>query len=56
MVNNLVAGTIKSYNNFHFVVVYGSGHMVPLDQPTNAYDMFSNFIDQTIGFNDEVSS
>lgn len=41
-----IAGRIKSQDNLVYAVVYGAGHMVPLDQPERAYDLFTEFVDQ----------
>lgn len=45
---NNVAGYIQSYNNFHFAIVRGAGHMVPADQPERAYDLIERFISGNI--------
>jgi len=37
------SGWYMSYNNLAKLVVYQAGHMVPFDQPQNAYDMFYRF-------------
>jgi len=42
-VNGLVAGYVKETSNFVEVLVRGAGHMVPYDQPQNAYDMITKF-------------
>lgn len=39
-----VAGYVTSYQNFHFAVVRKAGHMVPADQPENAYNLIQNFV------------
>jgi len=43
-VQNKTAGIGKSYGGFTFLEVFDAGHMVPLDQPANALDMFRRFI------------
>ena len=45
-VNEQVAGYVTSYdvNDFTFITVKGSGHMVPLFQPVSAYAMFERYI------------
>lgn len=42
--NDDVAGYITSYQNFHFAIVRGAGHMVPGDQPERAYNLIQNFV------------
>ncbi|XP_062501845.1 uncharacterized protein LOC134178948 [Corticium candelabrum] len=46
MVNDQVAGYVTTYdvNNFTFITVKGSGHMVPQFQPVSAYAMFERYI------------
>ncbi|CAG9310828.1 unnamed protein product [Blepharisma stoltei] len=44
MVNGMVAGFAQTYENFSFVVVLKSGHMVPHDQPINARDLAYRFV------------
>mmetsp|Transcript_6893 Transcript_6893/g.16426 ORF Transcript_6893/g.16426 Transcript_6893/m.16426 type:complete len:429 (-) Transcript_6893:195-1481(-) len=39
-----VAGTFKSVQNFTFLGVAEAGHMVPMDQPQNAYEMMMTFV------------
>jgi len=43
-VNGVPAGQIREFENFKFLRVYDSGHMVPMDQPEVALDMFQAFI------------
>jgi len=43
-INNTVVGATKSYGNFTFAAIYNAGHMVPLDQPAVALEMFRRFI------------
>jgi carboxypeptidase C (cathepsin A) len=45
-VNEQVAGYVTSYeiNDFTFITVKGSGHMVPQYRPVSAYAMFERFI------------
>eukprot|EP00605_Chrysophyceae_sp_TOSAG23-4_P000457 GSChrysophyteH1.ASY1.ANO1.515.1 assembled CDS len=44
VVDKSPAGYIKQFNNLQSLVVMDSGHMVPLDQPKRALDMFDKFI------------
>jgi len=37
-------GQYKSYNGFIFLIMYDSGHMVPMDQPEAAVNMLQRFI------------
>eukprot|EP01026_Neomeris_dumetosa_P041262 TRINITY_DN3419_c0_g1_i1.p1 TRINITY_DN3419_c0_g1~~TRINITY_DN3419_c0_g1_i1.p1 ORF type:complete len:183 (+),score=22.76 TRINITY_DN3419_c0_g1_i1:113-661(+) len=43
-VDGEAAGTVASVGPLWFVKVYQAGHMVPMDQPKNAYDMIYKFI------------
>jgi len=38
------AGKLRTYKNFNFLQVYQAGHMVPLDQPAVALEMFNKFL------------
>lgn len=38
------AGTVKNFENFTFLRVFGAGHMVPYDQPENSLDFFNAWI------------
>ncbi|EKD01679.1 hypothetical protein A1Q2_04050 [Trichosporon asahii var. asahii CBS 8904] len=44
-VNDKVAGKFKTYKNLSLLKVYGAGHMVPTDQPENAYVMLKSWLD-----------
>lgn len=37
------AGRVRSFENFAFIRVFNSGHMVPMDQPAVAFDMINAF-------------
>lgn len=37
-------GELRSFENFAFLRVYNSGHMVPMDQPALALDMITRFV------------
>jgi len=39
-----VAGNVKSSSNLTFVTIYGSGHIVPFDQPVKAIDMVVRWV------------
>ena len=53
MVDGQPAGHVKSYNKLQFVVVYNSGHFVPINQAENALDMISRWLDgQSFGDKD----
>lgn len=43
MDQNKVVGNYKHYNNFTFVVLYGSGHYIPHDVPEASIEMISRF-------------
>jgi len=42
--NGTVAGNYKNYKQFTFAVIYGAGHMVPMDQPESSQLMLDMFI------------
>jgi len=42
--NGIVAGLFKTYLNLTQLVVYGAGHLSPLDQPQSTLTMFTRFI------------
>jgi len=50
-----VAGEVKSFQNFTWLQVLNSGHMVPMNQPVNALDMLNRFT-RGVGFNTTWSS
>ncbi|KAL4461325.1 hypothetical protein ABPG72_016123 [Tetrahymena utriculariae] len=37
-------GKVKTVDNFNFLIVYGAGHQVPMDQPESALIMINQFI------------
>lgn len=39
------AGVVRSFENFAFLRVFNSGHMVPKNQPAIALDMLNKFLD-----------
>ncbi len=45
IVDGQPAGHVKSFNNFQFLVVYNSGHFVPINQAENALNMISRWLD-----------
>jgi len=53
-VNDYPAGWAKSMGNLTFITVYNSGHMVPYNVPTSAYDLMTrltegkSFLDQEL--------
>merc|ERR1712048_1126960 len=46
-----VAGRIRSAQGFHFMQVYGAGHLMPMDKPDVALDMVNKFISGNLGSN-----
>ncbi|KAG3114173.1 Serine carboxypeptidase-like [Phytophthora idaei] len=42
--NGTNAGKVRSFNQFTFLKVFNSGHMVPKDQPAVALDMLNKFL------------
>jgi len=42
----------RSANHFHFMQVYGAGHMVPKDQPAASLEMVNKFISGSLSDND----
>jgi cathepsin A (carboxypeptidase C) len=55
-VNGKAAGHLKAYKNLKFLRVYDAGHMVPMDQPTNALAMLKEFITGGVLKNEEIVS
>jgi cathepsin A (carboxypeptidase C) len=47
--NGQVAGRLRSAKGFHFMQVYGAGHLMPMDKPDVALDMVNKFITGTLG-------
>lgn len=45
LVDGKPAGHMKSFKNLQFVVVYNSGHFVPINQAENALDMIGRWLD-----------
>lgn len=45
IVDGQPAGHVKAYNNLQFLVVYNSGHFVPINQAENALNMISRWLD-----------
>ena len=43
-VGKVPAGYVKTFKNLQTLLVLDSGHMVPMDQPAHALDMFQRFI------------
>jgi hypothetical protein len=44
LVDGAVAGYTKAHAGLEFVVVYNSGHLVPLNQPKHALDLVTRFV------------
>ena len=45
IVDGQPAGHVKRFNNLEFLVVYNSGHFVPINQAENALNMISRWLD-----------
>lgn len=45
MVDSYPAGYSKTVGNLNFVIVYNSGHLVPMNQPVAAYDLITRFLE-----------
>ena len=41
-----VGGRYRKYDNFNFMVIYGAGHMVPMNQRKVALEMIKSFVDR----------
>lgn len=54
LVNGQPAGQLKQYKNFQFLRVYEAGHMVPMDQPSNALNMLQTFLMGTLSMESPV--
>ncbi|XP_004506097.1 serine carboxypeptidase-like [Cicer arietinum] len=48
LVDGAQAGSLNSYGLLSFLKVKGAGHMVPMDQPKAAFQMFVNWLDGTL--------
>lgn len=44
------AGTVKNFDKFTFLRVYGAGHMVPFDQPENSLEMVNDWVNGKFDF------
>jgi len=44
-VDNQASGHVKKFDNLQFLVVYNSGHFVPINQAQNALDMIGRLLD-----------
>jgi len=44
IVNGVLAGTSQTYKGLTFLAVENAGHMVPMDQPANAFNMLLRFL------------
>jgi len=42
----------RNANGFHFLQVFGAGHMVPMDKPAESLEMVNRFISGTMSAND----
>ncbi|KAK9806679.1 hypothetical protein WJX73_007406 [Symbiochloris irregularis] len=42
--NDTVVGSARQLGNLNFIKINGAGHMVPMDQPAAALDMFTRFL------------
>lgn len=47
-VDDQVAGYLKKYNQFYFLVVRNAGHILPYDQPKIGLEMISQFINDQL--------
>eukprot|EP00922_Rhytidocystis_sp_ex-Travisia-forbesii_P055801 GHVS01082622.1.p1 GENE.GHVS01082622.1~~GHVS01082622.1.p1 ORF type:complete len:494 (+),score=70.49 GHVS01082622.1:73-1554(+) len=45
------AGQVKVVKNFTFLRIYDAGHMVPMDKPKEALEMFSEFLTNDVDHN-----
>ncbi|KAJ3423911.1 serine carboxypeptidase-like 48-related [Anaeramoeba flamelloides] len=43
-VDDNVAGYVKNYENLTYIMLLASGHLAPMNQPKNTYDMISRFV------------
>ncbi|KAJ2411404.1 hypothetical protein GGF47_006299, partial [Coemansia sp. RSA 2524] len=44
LVGSEKAGEVKASNGLTFLKVYNAGHMVPMDQPVNAFNMINQWL------------
>eukprot|EP00980_Cylindrotheca_fusiformis_P016038 scaffold4724_cov108-Cylindrotheca_fusiformis.AAC.3 len=54
LVDNKMAGYIKSYKGLDFVIVYNSGHLVPYNEPIHALDLISRFVNDKSYMDKEI--
>ena len=45
-------GEVRQFGNLHFMKVYDSGHMVPMDQPEASLEIFKRFLDDDWSLDD----
>jgi len=43
-----IAGYVKKYKSFYYVVIRGAGHVAPADKPRETYDLLTKFIRRTL--------
>ncbi|ESO82494.1 hypothetical protein LOTGIDRAFT_134533 [Lottia gigantea] len=46
-VNDDIAGYYRQVKNFYQIIVLGSGHILPYDQPARGFDMIQRFVDSS---------
>jgi cathepsin A (carboxypeptidase C) len=51
LVEGTPAGSLKQYDNLHFLKVFNAGHMVPMNQPVAASHMINTLIGEGFGSN-----
>ncbi|KAL4456117.1 hypothetical protein ABPG74_014078 [Tetrahymena malaccensis] len=50
-----VYGTVKTYKNLQYKLVYNSGHMVPQDQPAAALNLVTEAVNRSLQYNQNKS-
>jgi len=53
-VNGKAAGQMRQVGNLHFLRVFDAGHMVPMDQPENAYSMLTMLLEGNWDLSDKT--
>ena len=43
-VDGVEIGSMRQFGNYHFLRMYDSGHMVPMDKPKESLEMFKRFL------------
>jgi len=56
LVDGSISGRLRSTHGLHFLQVYQAGHMVPMDQPAAALQLFNDFLGSKLQQNTHTGS